>query len=243
MIKIESDTLFKAGYRIRYVIGWDDVFKQHKGILRFYNKTPLFVVNVDLNKESDKLSEEDIVITLGDHNAKDVEEVIKKKHNAIYEMCKLSPNPSFVLDLIAMKSVEIDDFDTYIPRYGLSTMFIFERNPATYHCLMNPAKNVKDGEFYAWLISYIYSNICCLAPRGKVNDYAKKFLQAVSLISTNSGNKNIKISTKPAILGCGLEDNGDFLPVIPGKTDRFEKLITSAMEQMANHNEKKGKTK
>jgi hypothetical protein len=246
-INVVKDSLFKLGYNIKYLTGWDNLFKPDKysGGLRFYNGSPLSIVDVKMFADTDKLTYEDITVTYGEiHNHKDIEKTVRENEVLIYEMCKSSPVMEFVLDLANKKVIEVSDFKEFLPRFGLNTFFIFENVvPGAYYCLVNSTVNIKDGEFYAWFISYVYSNIICLTPRVKPNNYAKKFLQAISLLASSGGNRNsVRISDKPAVLDCGLSDCGEYLYPIPGEnTKRYEELALKSIEQFQEYENKRSK--
>jgi hypothetical protein len=246
-INIRQDSLLKPIYAIKYITGWDNLFKsdRYSGGPRFYSGTPLHIVNVKFEADTNRLNYEDITVTYGEyHNSKDIENKIKENEILIYEMCKASSVMEFVLDLTKKKVVDVSDFKELLPRFGLNTLFIFSNIvPGPYYCLVNPATDTKDGDFYAWFMAYIYSNIVCLTPRDKPTLYGKKFLQAVSLLSSNGGNKNsIRISDKDTILNCGLGDCGEYLYPVPGeRTKRYEDLVLKSIEQMQDHQNKRSK--
>lgn len=240
-INISRDSLFKHGYGIKYITGWDNSFKReyYTGKLMFYPGNPLYIVDVQILADRDKLTEEDIIITIGEsHNASDLDGAINKNSSTIYEICKSSVSMGFVLDLDKMKVVESSDFNIAYPKYGLHTLFMFENIRDQIFCLVNPSKNINDGEFYTWFISYIYSHYVCLTPRNKIENYAKKFLQAVTNLA-HSGGTTVKLTDKATVLDCGLNDIGELLLPIPGNvTKRFEHLIESSIEQMAKAGKK-----
>lgn len=244
-ITIRKDSLFKAGYSLKYITGWDNNFKRDKytGLLSFYNSSPKYIVDIEILSNEGKLKEEDIIVTIGDsHNPLDTEEKISDNKDVIYEACKNSISNEFLFDLETLKVVEPKDFTGNFPTYGLNTLFMFENVPGKIFCLVNPAKNVSDSDFFAWFVSYIYSCYICLTPNSKIEDYPKKFLQAISSLACSQG-KSINISNKATVLNCELNDVGELLLPIPGNnTKRFEHLVEAALEQKFNKS-KKGKKK
>lgn len=241
-ITIKADSLFKQGYSLKYLTGWDNNFKKDKytGVLSFYNGLPQYVVDVELVADRNKLTEEDIIITIGNlHNSPTIEDLITKKKDLIYELCKSTIEGEFLLDLDAMKVIQPSDFIGNFPIHGLNTLFMFENIPYKFFCLVNPSKNIKDSEFFSWFVSYIYSMYICLTPRDKIEDYPKKFLQAISGLACSKG-KVLKITNRATVLNCELSDIGELLLPIPGnKTKRFEQLVESSLEQMAKKGHKK----
>jgi hypothetical protein len=241
-ITIVEDSFFKASYEIKYVTSYDNIFKTNTQQLKFYAGTPLYTVNVDICATND-LQEEDITVTFSKyHNANDIIKKIRDNEDLIYEMCKSSRLIEFVLDLSTMKVVGREDFLAFLPRFGLNTFFIFnDVGYSKFYCLVNATPDIKDGDYYAWLISYIYSGAVCLVPQKTVSEYSKKFFQALALLSSNGGNKNsVRLTTNKSVLNCPLSDCGHDLLGIPGdNTTRFEKLVLSSMEQMTKHKDKK----
>lgn len=242
-ITIRKDSLFKSGYSIKYITGWDNRFKKdgYSGALFFYYGIPQYIVDVELIADRNKLKEEDIIITIGDHNDPNTEDSIIKNTDTIYEVCKSSIYSGFVLDLDNMKVLEPSDFSLKFPIKGLNTLFVFENLPRQIYCLVNPSKNVKDSDFYTWLVSYIYSYNICLEVKDKIEAYPKKFLQAISGFASTGG-ITAKISSSPTILDCGLSDVGELLLPVPGNnTKRFESLIEASLSQMLKKSHKKGR--
>jgi hypothetical protein len=241
-VTIIEDSFFKQGYEIKYVTPYDNIFKTNTQQLKFYPGTSLYTVNVDISASSD-LQEEDITVTYGKyHNANDIIKKIRDNEKTIYEMCKSSRLIEFVLDLSTMKVVEREDFIGFLPRFGLNTFFIFDDiGFSKFYCLVNATPDIKDGEYYSWFISYIYSNAVCVIPNKVITNYSKMFFQALSLLASNSGNKNnIKLVKNKSILNCTLSDCGYELLEVPSEnTTRFEKLVLSSMNQMTKHKSKK----
>jgi hypothetical protein len=247
MIKVLEDSLFKFGNAIKYISPWDSMFKKDKynGCLNFYNGNPSYIVCVEiLKKKRDNLQQEDIIIVLGEHhNGKNVKDLIRENETHIFEFCKATTQNKFALDLEKLKTVEKEDFNSFIPSYGLNTLFMFENIPDTYYCLVNPTGSLPNTEFYSWLLSYIYSSVVCLTPKGKIEEFSKKYMQALSILCFTRGNlQAVRISKSASALNCELTDIGEVLLPIPGdNTNRLETLAVKSLEQMKLHLEKERK--
>jgi len=242
-ITIQKDSFFRNQYPIRYISGWGEEFNKYKGMLLFYPGNPKYVVDVQVLADKDKLEEEDIIIILGEnHNATDIEKIIKDKVSLIYEMCKSKVEMEFVLALDRMKIITREDFTSSLPVGGINTFFIFDDKPQ-FFCLVNNTRNISDGDFYSWLLSYIYSKAICLTPRGKIEDFAKFFMQSLATLSATRGDrKSMHVSKNRTVLNCPLGDCAELLLEIPGNnTKRFEQLVEKSLEQIRNKKEKSKK--
>ena len=242
-LTVNKDSFFKKGYSIRYMTSMHSEFKpiNYSGKLLFYTGNPLYIVDVNVPNIKN-LEEDDILITKGDqHNHSNIDDTIMKNTDTIYELCKPLKGIEFVLDLKEMKVVQRKNFTSHMPIYGLNTFFVFENIfNHEFYSLMNPAKNINDGDVYCWFLAYIYSTMICLTPRKEITNYSKKFLQALSGISVTQGKKNlVRISKHKSLLDSPLNDVGEFLFSVPGDTTRFEELTLKAFEQMRNKKEKK----
>lgn len=248
-MNIQQDSLFKSGYPIKYISAWDNLFKRdrYSGVLNFYDGNPKYIVNVEIfSEDRENLQEDQILIITGEHhNDKDILEYIENRKEKIISLCKKTGQTSFALDLERMKILENSDFYLFLPINGLNTFFIFENIPFQFFCIVNPTRNIKNSDFLSWLVSYIYSTVTCLTPRNKIEDFAKQFMQGISSLCVTKGNKKaINISTNLSILNCDLNDVGEDLLPVPGKTDRFEQLVEKSLTQMAQKGDKKkGKKK
>lgn len=246
-ITIYEDSLFKEGNPIKYLTGYEQLFDRNRfsGCMNFYDGNPQYIVNVELVEyDKTKLREEDIMIITGEyHNASDIVKKIDEKKDIIFEFCKTINEIKFCLDLEKMKIIEVEDFNVFLPIHGLNTLFMFENIHNQYYCIVNPTKNIKDRDFYSWLVSYVYSTVVCLTPNSKVDDYSKQFLQAISLLCATKGNqKAVHITQSKSVLNCNLGDIDEKLLPIPGnKTDKFEALVEKSLEQMKRAKEKKEK--
>lgn len=243
-IIIRNDTFFKFGYGFKYITGWDRLFRRESfsGNLKFYDGNPTCIVDVEINADRNRLKEEDIIITVGEHNLSNIELMIKDKTNLIYEMCKSSITMAFTLDLVEMKVITSGDFKELFPKRGLHTFFVFENVPNKIFCFMNPARDIKDSEFLCWFISYIYSGYICLTPNNKIEDYALKFLQAISGYASSGGKKTVITNNVSILKACAINDMGELLLPIPGnRTGRLEHLFESSIEQMSSNKNKESK--
>lgn len=245
-INIIERSLFGPGYSLKYITGWDNLFKndRYSGQLRFYSADPKYVVPVEVLADRNRLKEEDITVIVNPlHNTKikEIEQIVNDNIDPIYEMCKASPAMEFLLDLKNMLILTDQDFTTFFPRFGLNTIFKFQNvSDRYYYCLVNPSKNTPDADFYAWLISYIYSAAVCLVPRTEPKPFAKLFLQAITLMSSSgNSNKKIHIAHKDTILNCGLSDCGELLLDVPGNTKRYEQLVEKSIEQFSKKSRSK----
>lgn len=244
-ITIYEDSLFKNEYPIKYLVGYDQMFNRDRfnGCLNFYDGNPQYIVNVEVVEEDKtKLREEDIMIITGEyHNASDIAKKIDENKDTIFEFCKTINKTKFCLDLEKMKVVEIEDFNSFLPTRGLNTLFMFENVHNQYYCLVNPARSIKNIDFYSWLVSYIYSTVVCLTPNSKIDEYSKQFLQAISILFATKGNKKaVHIAESKSVLNCSLGDINEKLLPIPGnKTERFEALVEKSLEQMKRVKDKK----
>lgn len=246
-ITVNRESLFRSSFSIKYITSWDNNFdpNHYTGFLSFYRGDPLYLLDIFIDcSDKTKLKEEDIVVTLGEyHNASNIEDMIHKNTNLIYEVCKSSPRNKFVLDLAKMKMLEPDDFNDMLPTHGLHTFFVFENLHNRIFCLVNPTKDVNSKQIFSWLVSYIYSSVVCLAPRNKIENYAKQFMQAISTLSASKGKiKSVYVATNDSVLNSGMSNMGEYVIPVPGdKTERFEKLVTQAMEQMTKKTKKESK--
>ncbi len=244
-LTMDYNANFFANYEgIRYLTGWHDEFKPNRfsGRLFFYPGFVKKIVNVYHTGIKKDLKEEEVHIMVGRHNSDTIQEDVERNKDTIYEMCRTPNSPrDFVLNLSTMKVVTREDFTELLPSRGLNTLFVFEniRNN-NFYCVVNPLVDIAKGppvpdiEFYTWLVSYVYSQMCCLSTDKKDNIYGKQFMQAISSLACGVAKKgSIFISKNSSVLNCEMSDIGERDVTPPGKsTDRFTDLVAKAwMEQ------------
>lgn len=235
----ENSNYFSNYSGIRYITGWDSAFKPNNfsGKLLFYPGFPKKLVNVYHTGLKKTLKEEEIHVMIGKHNSENIDEDVNRNRDTIYEMCKMPNGPrEFVLNLATMKIVERADFVDFLPNRGLNTLFVFENiDNGNFYCLANPFREMEqnpipDIAFYTWLVSYVYSQNCCLSTDQQDIKYGKQFMQALSTLACGVSKKgSIYISKDQNVLNCAIGDIGERDIVIPGNgTDRFMDLVAKA---------------
>lgn len=238
-IEITEGKFFGRDATIKYTVGWDDVFTKYSGFpIRFYNGNPQYIVNVSIYCDRDKMRPEDIEVLYSPlHNAPNVQDIIRKNENKIYDVAKESIQMEFALDLTTMKPIKYADFIYPYPSAGLNSFFIFHgAGDGYYRSLVNASKSLyTDNEFLTWFMGYIAATRYSLVPFERTESYSRQLLQVIACLKYKI---QPAISNDPSLLNCATGDTGILKHLIPGKVDRLDDLIRRSIEQRAKKQRK-----
>lgn len=237
MFNISSQLLFTPYSGIRYLSIMDSKFipGYFSGKLSFYGGNPEYIVSVALWDEKKNLKEEDVEIVRGTLTTSEkVDDMIREKRDAIFNICKNYHDHSFILDVERLKVIEPEDFTQSMPVRGLNTIFRFENvSDKCSFCLVNNKKDkstIEDRDLYTWLISYIYASRVCLAPVQELYETGTiQFFQALTNLAASRGNKKkLYATSNPIILQAPIANSGEYDIELSGNLDRFNALLNKA---------------
>lgn len=228
MLNIERANLFSLYGVLKYISCWAVEFdsRNFSGGLLFYKGSPEYIVSGRLTSVTDRLTQDNIKITLGDfHNTDKTGHLVSIKSDLIVELCDRERKMEFVLDLQTMRFIEDIDFTYTIPVSGANTLFRFpQERLKRYYMLNSAAETPTKKELLAWFIGLIYSTRYSIKPVDSQSDVGIQFVRALSQLFVGIPAKDVDLALAPAISRMAYPSNGDLLLDIPGLSNRLIKL-------------------